>query len=173
MKKTILTLLIAIGVIVAAVLLWPSPIDPDAWEPPQSEGFVGAYAVNEGLERAEVIKLDDGYGPEDVAVDSSGNIYGGVHDGRIIKIDPDGKQTVFATIEGGRPLGLHFDAVGNLIIADAWKGLLSIATDGIITTLATESEGLPFAFADDLDIASDGKIYFSDASHKYYQPDYA
>jgi sugar lactone lactonase YvrE len=173
MKKTVLTLLIAIGVIFGAFLLWPSPIDPVEWEAPQSEGFVGSYAVNEGLEHAEVVKLEEGYGPEDVAVDSSGNIYGGLHDGRIIKIDPDGKQTVFATVEGGRPLGLHFDADGNLIIADAWKGLLSVAKDGSISTLATESEGLPFAFADDLDIGTDGKIYFSDASHKYYQPDYA
>ena len=34
-------------------------------------------------------------------------------------------------------------------------------------TLTTESGGLPFAFTDDLDIASDGKIYFSDASHRW------
>ncbi len=39
-------------------------------------------------------------------------------------------------------------------------------------TLATEADGVPFAFTDDLDIASDGRIYFSDASSKFHQPDY-
>ena len=38
--------------------------------------------------------------------------------------------------------------------------------------LATEADGVPFAFTDDLDIASDGRIYFSDASSKFHQPDY-
>ncbi len=157
-------------------MLWlafgPAPIDPVAYNPPVSEGFVGGYTQNAGLSNVEVIALGDGmYGPEDVAVDSAGRIYGGLHDGRIIRISPDGVQEVFADTKG-RPLGLHFDALGNLIVADSWKGLLSVNTAGEITVLATQSEGLPFAFTDDLDIASDGKIYFSDASSKYTQPDY-
>ena len=36
--------------------------------------------------------------------------------------------------------------------------------DGEITVLSTEYEGVPFLLTDDLDIASDGMIYFSDAS---------
>ena len=131
-----------------------------------------AFEVNEGLSDAEIIPITDGAGPEDVAVDQYGNIYGGLDDGRIIKITKDGKQSIFATIEGGRPLGLHSDKAGNLIVADSWKGLLSINPNGEIRTLSTEADGLPFAFADDLDIASDGKIYFSDASHKFNQPDF-
>jgi sugar lactone lactonase YvrE len=70
-------------------------------------------------------------------------------------------------IPGGRPLGLHFDAAGNLIVADAAKGLLSIAPDGAITVLATEAAGVPFGFTDDVDIGADGTIYFSDASAKF------
>ena len=166
---------IAAGLIVAG-LLWilfgSAPIDPIAYDPPKSGGFLDEFAVNDRLSSAEVILLDSGAGPEDVAVDSEGRIYGGLQDGRIVRILPDGTQEVFANIKGGRPLGLHFDSEGNLIVADAWKGLLSISTDGKITTLTTEEGGLPFAFTDDLDIASDGKIYFSDASSKYRQPDY-
>jgi sugar lactone lactonase YvrE len=62
---------------------------------------------------------------------------------------------------------MTFDATGNLIVADALAGLLSIAPDGTITTLATEADGAPINFADDLDIADDGTIYLSDASTKF------
>jgi sugar lactone lactonase YvrE len=73
---------------------------------------------------------------------------------------------------GGRPLGMAFDAQGNLIVADSWKGLLSITPAGQVNVLTTAADGLPFAFTDDLAIASDGVIYFSDASHRFSQPDY-
>ena len=170
MKKLLAVVLL---VLIAWFVLSPAPIDPIAWQPPEDEGFVGPFAENTILTNAEVFPLVDGEGPEDVAVDRYGRIYGGLHDGRIIRYSYDGVlQETFATIEGGRPLGLHFDADGNLIVADAWKGLLSISEDGEVTTLSTEHGGRPFAFADDLDIASDGKIYFSDASDTYNQPDY-
>lgn len=170
MKKIILGLFVVGS-------LWfvfaPGPIDPAAWQPPVDNGFTGQFAENSDLLEAELIPITGGEGPEDVAVDADGRIYGGLHDGRIIRFDSDGKsQEIFATIEGGRPLGLHFDAGGNLIVADAWKGLLSVSPEGEITVLSTGHGGRPFAFADDLDIASDGKIYFSDASDTYNQPDY-
>ena len=172
MKKILLGILTLFIVGVLWLVFWPAPIDPVAYTPPKSNGFTAGYAVNDGLSSAEVIALENGmYGPEDVAVDSLGNIYGGLHDGRIVRILPDGSQEVFADTKG-RPLGLHFDTEGNLIVADSWKGLLSVNITGDITVLSTEADGLPFAFADDLDIASDGKIYFSDASSKYNQPDY-
>lgn len=165
-----------VGVIfVGLAVFWFSTvsINPVAWQPPVSEGFKGNFAENTALLSAEVLLLQNGFGPEDVAVDSEGRIYGGLHDGRIIRMSADGaSQETFATIEGGRPLGLHFDASGNLIVADAWKGLLSVSPEGAVTTLTTEHGGRPFAFTDDLDIASDGKIYFSDASDTYSQPDY-
>ena len=60
---------------------------------------------------------------------------------------------------------MAFDAEGNLIIADAIQGLISIDIDGKINTLSrkSDSDNIPLNFVDDLDIASDGKIYFSDA----------
>lgn len=170
MKKLILGVVL-LGVI--WLLFGPSPIDPVAWTPPQDKGLVGKFAENEALLGAERLPVTISTGPEDVAVDAEGRIYGGLHDGQIIRMNADGSgEEVFAVIEGGRPLGLHFDASGNLIVADAWKGLLSIAPNGTITTLTTGHGGRPFAFADDLDIASDGKIYFSDASDTYNQPEY-
>lgn len=164
--------LAVVGLMVVAVivfLLLPSPIDPAAYSPPTPPAMEGPLAANQDLRRAEIL-APDLIGPEDVAVDGQGRIYGGAVDGRIVRISFDAQgqpqQETFADT-GGRPLGLHFDASGHLIVADAAAGLLQIDTRGQITTLVTVADGLPFRFTDDLDIASDGRIYFSDASWKH------
>ena len=146
-------------------------MDSAYWNPPKKPEMSGPLQPNYLLNNIELIDTTDCIGPEDVDKDASGRIYGGCDDGRIVRFLPDETRETFADT-GGRPLGLHFDASGNLIVADSWKGLLSINPKGEITTLTTEAEGVPFAFTDDLDIASDGIIYFSDASSKYHQPDY-
>ena len=46
----------------------------------------------------------------------------------------------------GRANGMRFDADGNLIVVDSYKGLLSIDPSGSVTTLATASEGQSFVF---------------------------
>ena len=103
-------------------------------------------------------------GPEAIAFDGEGKMYTANEDGRIIVLPRDGTDPYdFAQTEG-RPLGLKFDLQGNLIVADAYEGLLSIDTTGEIAILSTECDSLPFLLTDDLDISSDGIIYFSDAS---------
>ena len=103
-------------------------------------------------------------GPEAIVFDDEGKMYTANEDGRIIVLSQDGTDPYdFAQTEG-RPLGLKFDLHGNLIVADAYEGLLSIDTTGEITILSTECDSLPFLLTDDLDISSDGIIYFSDAS---------
>jgi sugar lactone lactonase YvrE len=79
---------------------------------------------------------------------------------------PDGEPELHVDT-GGRPLGMVFDASGTLIVADARRGLIAVSGDGQIEVLANEAGGVPFGFADDLDITPDGTIYFSDASSKF------
>jgi sugar lactone lactonase YvrE len=108
-----------------------------------------------------------GFGPEDVALDSQNRIYTGLDDGRIMRLQADGtKPEVFSNTHG-RPLGLAFDSSGHLIVADANKGLLSIAPDGAVSILTTAADGLAFGCTNDLDVATDGTIYFTDASSKF------
>lgn len=171
MKKILLVLAVLTGLAACYLLAWPTPIDPLAYQPPPGPALTGVLAPNTALRAAQHIGAGQLQGPEDTAVDAQGRIYGGTHDGRILRVTPDGRVAVFAET-GGRPLGMAFDAQGNLIVADAWKGLLSIDPAGQVTVLATEADGVPFAFTDDLDIASDGAIYFTDASSRYNQPDY-
>ncbi|WP_152490101.1 MULTISPECIES: SMP-30/gluconolactonase/LRE family protein [unclassified Pseudomonas] len=151
--------------------LTPSPIDPLPWEAPEAPPMTAVLEPNDTLMKAELLARGQIHGPEDTAVDAQGRVYAGLHDGRVVRVLADDSVETFADT-GGRPLGMDFDAAGNLILADAYKGLLRIDPQGRIEVLSTEADGLPFAFTDDLDIASDGIIYFSDASSRFQQPDY-
>ncbi|MGP9822943.1 SMP-30/gluconolactonase/LRE family protein [Ectopseudomonas khazarica] len=151
--------------------LTPSPIAPLPWEAPEAPPMTAVLEPNDTLMKAELLARGQIHGPEDTAVDAQGRVYAGLHDGRVVRVLADDSVETFADT-GGRPLGMDFDAAGNLILADAYKGLLRIDPQGRIEVLTTEADGLPFAFTDDLDIASDGIIYFSDASSRFQQPDY-
>lgn len=167
MKRTILRFgLSAVVLLIAYLLLWPVPIDPAGWTPPTAPELTGVYAQNSELAKIERLGIDS-FAPEDVAFDKDDRIYCGAEDGRIFRFQPDGtKPEVFAQTKG-RPLGLIFDASGNLIVADAVIGLMSISPDGKGMVLATEAEAVPFRCTNDLDVAADGTIYFTDASHKF------
>jgi sugar lactone lactonase YvrE len=161
---------LALGVAVGLalyLLLWPVGIDPVAWDPEPSRGFTGLYAANEVLTRVE--KLARGcVGPETVTLGPDGRLYAGLRDGRIIRVAAEGGGDVetFAST-GGSPGGMAFDATGNLIVADADRGLLSIGPDGAIRVLAQSIAGERMLFLDSLAIASDGTIWFTDGSQRY------
>ncbi len=166
-KRILLSILVIIIVVILYFLVWPVPIDPVSWKAPPNPGYTGAFAVNERLKGIETFPIADNHGPEDIAIDSEGRIYASTHEGRIVRLNADGSNPQNWVDTMGRPLGMDFDSKGNLIVADGFRGLLSIAPDGTITELATEADGVPIRFADDVDVAADGKIYFSDASTKY------
>jgi sugar lactone lactonase YvrE len=156
-----------LGLVLGYLLAWPAPIDPLAFEANPAPALSGPLAPNHALSQAE--RLGEGQidGPETVAVDAQGRIYGGTHDGKIVRMAADGSGVETFAETGGRPLGLAWDARGRLIVADALQGLLAVSPDGQITTLTTGTGGVPFRFTDDVDVATDGRIYFSDASDRF------
>lgn len=152
------------------LLLWPVPISPQAWTPPTAPALIGPYEQNSklaGVERLGIVPPAKGFAPEDVALDAENRVYSGLDDGRIIRLEGTDRNWVNFSNTYGRPLGMVFDANGNLIVADAIKGLLSIARDGAVTALTTSADGVAFGCTNDLDIAADGIIYFTDATHKF------
>lgn len=171
LKKLIISIII-IPIVLFIIVVWlPAPIAPVAYSPPQPQALKGVLAANKLLHKAELLALGQINGPEEVAVDSQGRVYGGTQDGKIMVLTTDGKLDVFADTQG-RPLGMQFDQNENLIVCDADKGLLSINPQGKITVLATSANGTPFKFTDALDISSNGIIYFTDASAKYGHKEY-
>lgn len=167
-SRPILLLFLFVLVLVAALLafLLPrGPVDPAAWEPPEAPEMTGSLAPNERLADAERLFEGRLQGAEDLAIDEAGMIYTGTVDGRVLRLSGEEMETLATT--GGRPLGVELDAEGGLVIADGVLGLLRLSPDGGIETLSEGAEGVPFGFADDLDIASDGRVYFSDASSRF------
>jgi sugar lactone lactonase YvrE len=166
-KRVALFVAVILIVALAYLLLAPVPINPAAWTPPAVPVLTGQYQQNTRLAPVQKLLLGDGHKPEDVALDAEGKIYGGFEDGRIMVLQPDGTQPRLFANTGGRPLGLAFDPEGNLIVADAIKGLLSVNKSGEVKVLAVEADGVRFGCLNDLDVAADGTIYFTEASNKF------
>lgn len=165
--KKILSALLVLGVF-AYLFFWPVAVEPKAWQAPSIPKLEGQYTSNDLLENVRRLALKVGVGPESIAIDAQGFIYTGYEDGRIVRFDLQGENAKEITNTQGRPLGLEFAPDGALIIADGIQGLLSLnTTTGELKTLSQSAEGVPFKFTDDLDVARDGKIYFSDASSKF------
>jgi sugar lactone lactonase YvrE len=156
-----------VGLLALYLLFWPVSIDPQAWTPPEAPALTGVYETNTALAGVERLGQGVGIGAEDVAIDRSGRIYGGFEDGRVVRLQSDGTRPEMFAETGGRPLGMQFDRSGNLVVCDSPRGLISIAPDGTVKVLSTEQGGVAYRFADDVDIAIDGTVYFSDASSRF------
>lgn len=167
MKRVGFSLLAVIALGAAYLLAWPVPVDPVAWQAPANPGYTGAFEANERLKAAQIIPLADTHGPEDIALGPDGLLYAATHEGWIVRFAPGGGAPMRWADTGGRPLGIDFDAGGNLIAADAYRGLVKITPGGDVSVIASEADGVTINYADDVDIAADGKIYFSDASTKF------
>jgi sugar lactone lactonase YvrE len=159
--------LFAAALVLGYLLFWPTRVDPARWVPPAAPELAGPYAPNRFLAATEWLGKGEALGPEATAIDRDGRIYAGNRDGRVIRFSADGRRVETFTDTHGRPLGMAFDSGGNLLVADAMKGLLSVSPAGIVAVLATEQGGVPFGFPDDVDVAPDGTVYFTDASFKY------
>lgn len=146
---------------------WPVSVEPKSWHAPDNSGYTGDFVANEKLANLTMVDLGTRVGPEDADIGPDGMIYVASHDGEILRIGPDNSVDVFAKTNG-RPLGIEFDQNGTLFVADAYRGLLSIDRDGGVTLLANKTDDdSPILYADDLDVTSDGVIYFSDASTRF------
>lgn len=164
---------LGLGLPLLGVLLylaaWPVPVQPEAWTPPEAIAPSEQWPAVQWTPAVQVVPIADGYGPEDIDVDEQGRVYGGLHDGRILRWTPGDWAVEELANTGGRPLGLQFAQDGALLIADAHKGLLRLE-GSTLETLTTTCGGRPLVFTDDLDVAADGSIWFSDASERFGQP---
>jgi sugar lactone lactonase YvrE len=158
--------LYSVSVVLGYLFLWPVPIEPVSWQAPVNNGFTGAFKQNRKLANIDIITLSDTHGPEAIAIKDN-RLYASTREGWIIRLNESTGQVSQWVNTQGSPLGIAFDSGGNLIVADAYRGLLSISEAGQIRPLSQRVNGQKIGYADDLDIASDGKIYFSDASSKF------
>jgi ribose transport system permease protein len=140
------------------------------------------YELNNRLSEAEPIGLGELEGPEDVILDREDHLYCGTRHGEIVRFfAPDYRRSeVFAHV-GGFPLGLAFDRAGNLLSCVGAMGLYSISPDREVKKLSAETRRSLTSIMDDarlrdpndLDIAPDGKVYFTDSTKRYDAHDWA
>jgi len=164
--KLLKILLLAVVLLALYLSLWPVPIDPVAWQAPVDRGLVAPFAPNDQLAVASAIELGEFEGPEDISVGFDGLLYSGTKGGKIISFNADGSDLQVFADTGGRPLGLEFVG-GYLYVANSFAGLQRVRKDGLVVTLTSEFDGEAIAYADDVAVAKDGSVYFSDASSKF------
>jgi len=153
--------------LVAYLLFWPVQIEPKPWMAPQTAGLINEFAVNDQLANYQPISIDGLHGPEAAILGNDGLFYASTHEGWIVRWFAGSDSASRWVNVGGRPLGIAQDKQGNIWIANAFVGLQKVTQDGIVSVELTESETIAIRYADDLAIAPNGKIYFSDASTKF------
>lgn len=145
--------------------------------PPAPSTAVGSkYELNDRLRQVDLIGLGKVESPEDVILDNDNHLYCGTRHGEIIRFfAPDyQRMEVYARI-GGQPLGLAFDAAQNLYVCVGGMGLYRVTperkvekvTDETNRSLLSIIDDSRLRLADDLDIAPDGRIFFSEATVRY------
>lgn len=166
--KLALVLLVAL---VAYLIVAPCPVEPEPHDPEPPRELAGPLEANEALGSAEVFSTSGLPGPEDLLVEGT-RITAGMLSGEIVELTPGTPPKVIART-GGRPLGLARDRAGRLVFCDADRGLMRMEKDGTLNTLASGVGGRRFCLTNELAIAADGTIYFTDSSDKHPIRDYA
>ncbi len=162
-RRGLLGLLVTGAVLVAAGLFWPGGIEPKPWEPPAVAPPTPATQLNDRLKGVELLGPTLP-GPETITFDATGRLLTGLSDGRVVRLTLGSDTVEVLTNTHGRPLSVAPHPREGLIICDAKLGLLALRDTGQLVPLATEEGGVPFSLVDDLAIAQDGVVFFTDAS---------
>lgn len=153
--------------VIAYFCFWPVPIEPVSWKATAAPGYTGTHARNERLSGLQLISLGGEEGPEHAALSKEGLLYTAVASGKILRMEPDGNALEVFVNTGGRVLGFDFDAAGNLIAADAMRGVLKITPDREISVLIDHVNGDPIRYPNSIVVAQSGKIYITDSSSRF------
>ncbi len=106
--------------------------------------------------------------PEDVVLAADGRVITGISGGPILAVDPSDGAVEQIAHTGGRPLGLHAEPDGSLLICDSERGLLRLdKPHGQLETLVDEVDGERLTFASNVVADTDGAIYFSASTRRY------
>lgn len=121
----------------------------------------------------ELLPLDGGVGPEDVALDPDGRIYTGVRlfpgvdGGAILRVTPGTGLVEVVANTGGRVLGVEPHPDG-FVVCDAERGVFLLDPDsGRLDLLVDRVNGEPLSFANNAAVGPDGTIYFSQSTTRY------
>ncbi len=164
-------LLIILAICLAYLVAWPTPVAPVAWEAPQDRGYSGAFESNDRLASMNTRPIAPFGGPETLAATPEGGLVTGTETGELLHISADGEQRVVARL-GGRPLGVAVGDDGAYYVANAGIGLQKVHADGKMKLLAKRVGDTPILYANSVDVAGDGRVFFTDSSQRFGPDEY-
>jgi sugar lactone lactonase YvrE len=165
-RRSAIAALCILLLLLVYLLTWPVPVAPVGWQAPKNEGLVDPFEANNRLANLKFIGLGEHESPEDIT-GRDGYLYASTSGGKIIRASiSNAVVSVFADT-GGRPLGIEFDNVGNLIVANSQLGLQSVAPDGQVSLLLEAWSPGEHVYPNGVAVSPDGKIYFSESSSKF------
>ncbi len=151
----------------------PPDFVPEVWaDIPPRPILEGPLAVNQLITDAEIVGEGQLEGAEDLARGLDGHLYTGTTDGEIWRVAQgtdggvDGVERV-ATLEG-RVLGLAAYSDDVMVAAVPEQGLMAVdIATGEAWVLSDRLDGNLIFFADEVAVAEDGTVYFTEASTVY------
>lgn len=174
-------------IVLVAVLLycWKTDffknVEPVSYSVNLPDKLDGALKTNNRLDNVEQLFETSLHWPESFAV-HSGNIYTGLGDGRIVRVNGEKMMTICRTGKEcagqheehicGRPLGLEFTKNGVLYVVDAYHGLFTVdvktGKKNNVLPSTTLVDGQSLVFLNDLAIdEKEGVIYLTQSSTKW------
>ncbi len=145
--------------------------------------MVGAQGDGVVADGAEPVLVQDGFqfteGP--ARAEDGSVVFSDVRASRRYRWEPEGGIELVAE-DTGSANGLYFAPDGDLVICEGGRGrMTALATNGAVTVLADGYEGAPFNAPNDVWVAPDGGVYFTDplygggeltqdGEHVYYIP---
>ena len=144
--------------------------------PPTQPDSESPYVQNNKLSAAHGIGVGILDGPEDIILDNGDNLYCGSRHGDIIRFFPPDYTRYETYVHiGGHTLGLAFDKDGSLVVCASGMGVFRVTPDREVHKVSDETnrsfwsivDNSRMRLADDLDIAPDGRIFFSEATIRY------
>lgn len=152
---------------VAYLALWPVPSDFRAFDAEAAHALPAALQADTRLDSLRRMATV-GDGPEDIAIDTRGNLYTGTANGHLWVFEPGAKDWRPITLTYGRPLGLAFSPDERwLYVADATQGLMVTDAAGHLERLVDTFAGEDLGLVDDLAVAPDGRVYFTSATRHW------
>ncbi|MFF0487713.1 SMP-30/gluconolactonase/LRE family protein [Nocardia sp. NPDC004068] len=145
---------------------------PIRWSPPSATPRARETHSTPPMPTPRLLPLPAA-GPEDVVVAPDGRVLCGVDDGSLLAVDPTDGTVERIGHTGGRPLGLHANPDGSVLICDSVRGLLRLAEPNAeVEVLVGEIDGRPVNFASNVVADADGTIYFTASTTRYSLDEY-
>ena len=155
-------------------VMWPSPFKPSYWDEPAPPPLTGALAPNTDLDQARRYSVGEAGTANGLLTAPDGSLYFGTPDGHIHRFlpgRPENPVQEIARVTDAPIYGLDWASETRIAVASL-SGLYAVdLINGSVARLSTGIASHAFGYVNDLTVAADGTIYFTDSSARWQASD--